>query len=475
MKKTLFLLIFALPFSLLAQFDMANHVSQNTYLSREQFLENFPYNDYLKVIGFTEFATLRGHRDYLNTNREQIGDDFLYYLGDNFLKLYPIGTSLKQLNAKIDIGEMFLSKKTAPTSADREVFQLMGYFLLGKVAQKIEGEFKAGRFDINQPENEKVITRLASNKVYLSIEKSDWDKAMQALEKGNFGYLWDRFSKKLDEWSGAGTTKSTLTLGNYPAKTHKNVEIYKILDAQKTNIGNCIWLNASQGAKMTYFASGKAYTRYSEFASKKGKSNIILATTGGFTNAEKQPEGLTIDNGRVVNAVLKPERHGIVIVEKSGNVRVENLRNGISLPNYGQKLYPLSTLRDFSILLSWFKNNGATVFQTQLLAYNNQPLIELSKAPNQLRERRLLAVVNDGGSTRHYVVVSVTANRNLAVVTEEVMDMMRKRGKNIEAVLNFDVGSYNILRVMDKTGKEISGLRGPIEIYKATNLVVFYQ
>lgn len=226
---------------------------------------------------------------------------------------------------------------------------------------------------------------------------------------------------------------------------------------------------------MTYFASGKAYTRYSEFAAQKGKSNIILATTGGFTNAEKQPEGLTIDNGRVVNAVLKPERHGIVIVEKSGNVRVENLRNGISLPNYGQKLYPLSTLRDFSILLSWFKNNGATVFQTQLLAYNNQPLIELSKAPNQLRERRLLAVVNDGGSTRHYVVVSVTANRNLAVVTEEVMDMMRKRGKNIEAVLNFDVGSYNILRVMDKTGKEISGLRGPIEIYKATNLVVFYQ
>jgi hypothetical protein len=470
----LFIAIY-LPKIVFAQFDIVDYANQNAALTQEEFLNQFPYKNYLKAVPFTDFKTLEMHRDSLNadTLRQGLGDEFLYALGDNFLKIYPISASLQQLNAKIAIGEKYLSKKTDITGADGEIYQLIGYFLLGKVAQRIEVEFKAGKFDITQPDNEAIIARLARNKVFLSIDKSDWDKMLAAVQKGQWNYIWDRVNKKISEWNGEGTSVNKLKLGNFKSKTQEGVEIYAIREADKT-VGYSIWMQRPT-VKVAYFASGKAYERYTSFAKNVGNSDCILATTGGFTNAQKQPEGLTIDNGKMVNAVLKPERHALVIVEKDGNMRVENLKKGFLLPSTQRQIDPLSSLRDYSALVSWAKTSGATLFQTQLLAHNNQALIELSKAPNQLRERRLLVMISDQNGAFHNVIFSINVNKNLAVITEEIFEVMKLRNKKVEAILNLDVGSYNILRVMDANGKEVSALRGPVSIYKATNLVVFYK
>lgn len=476
MRLCFFFIFSYLPILVFAQFDMSNHFEQNATLTQDEFLERFPYKNYLKNVPFTDFKTLQVHRRFLNTAdtlRPGMGDEFLYALGDNFLKLYPIIASTQQLNAKISIGEKYLSKKAEITGEEAEIFQLMGYFLLGKVAQKIEAEFKAGKFDITEPTNEAIINRLAKNKVFLSIDKSDWDKMLVAVQKGQWNYLWDRASKKISELKGEGVAKNKLTLGTFKSKTQQGVEIYSIKEADNV-VGYSIWMQ-QPSVKVAYFASGKAYERYSDFAKNIGNKNCVLATTGGFTNAQHQPEGLTIDNGKMVNAVLKPERHALVVVEKDGNMRVMNLRQGFWLASIQRQVNPLSSLRDYSALISWAKANRATLFQTQLLAHKNQPLIELSKAPNQLRERRLLVMVSDANGTLHNVIFSVNVNKNLAIITEEIFDVMKARNKKIEAILNFDVGSYNILRVMDVAGKEVAALRAPVSIYKATNLVVFYK
>jgi hypothetical protein len=83
--------------------------------------------------------------------------------------------------------------------------------------------------------------------------------------------------------------------------------------------------------------------------------------------------------------------------------------------------------------------------------------------------------VTGADGAQHNVIFSVNVNKNLAVITEEIFDVMKRRNKKVEAILNFDVGSYNILRVMDGAGKEVAALRGPVSIYKATNLVVFFK
>jgi uncharacterized membrane-anchored protein YitT (DUF2179 family) len=121
----------------------------------------------LKKIAFTEFKTLQKHRELLESQRGLgsssgiggVGDDFLFSLGDAFLKIYPVINTTQQLNAKISIGEMFLAKKKEFSSKENEIYQLIGYFVLGKVAQTIEQAFKSGKFDISEENNEKTINR----------------------------------------------------------------------------------------------------------------------------------------------------------------------------------------------------------------------------------------------------------------------------------------------------------------------------
>ena len=127
-------------------FNMSAHFQGNVSLGNEDFIRNFPFKTYLQTTAFSDVATIHGHRYFLNQQRSpekgassMLGDDFVYNLGENFLRLYPVMGSLSQLNAKISIGEKFLNFKTAQYR-DGEMYRIIGYFLLGKVARRIEND-----------------------------------------------------------------------------------------------------------------------------------------------------------------------------------------------------------------------------------------------------------------------------------------------------------------------------------------------
>ncbi len=456
-------------------FNMSAHFQGNSGLNNEDFVRNFPFKEYLQRTAFSDVSTIHEHRYFLNQQRSvsngassMLGDDFVYNLGENFLRLYPVMGSLSQLNAKISIGEKFLNFKTA-NYRDGEMYRIIGYFLLGKVARRIENDMKSGSFDISQTANKAVVDRLGKNKIYLTIEKKTMDKLKDEIAKGNIGYVFDRMKKSWDEWTSS-SKKSNLKQNTFTHKKSNFVDIYRLND-EKEAIGYTIWLQKTD-IKAGYLASN-AFTKYKQ---TRNNRSLVLATTGGFTNVNRQPEGLTVENGNIINAVLMPERHGLVIVENGGALTVSNLKNQISIPNSGMTLNPLDNLLDYSRLINWCKANRATVFQTQLLAHNDAQLISLNKAANQLRERRLLCLVRDNKTGLSYnVIVHVTANRNLAIITEEVFDMMKSRNCSVEAILNLDVGSYDILKVFDANSKELGTVKGKIEISKATNLIYFYK
>ena len=466
-----FLLVYCLVITMpsMTGFNMDYHCSVNQHLSNADFLKHFPYDRYFKEVGFTDFKTLQRHR-YLLYQKRTIGDDFLYHLGDQFLKKYPVQSGTRRLNEKITIGEQFIASKKNINTRVNEIYQIIGYFILGKVAQQIEADIKAGNFDISNMTNEQLLNRLANNKVYLAIEKSSFDKLKKAFETGQYWYLWDRVVKKAQEYLGVKQTISTLKLGTY--KDYGQVSMFSVKDNSGA-IGYCIWLQRPS-LKATYYAAGKVPNKFNNFRQAKGPSKIILATTGGFTNSQGQPEGLTVDKGTIVNAVLLPERHGLVIVQNNGGIRVTNIKKPFILPGISYKLDPLNSLLHYSELLHWCSKNKATLFQTQLLAYGDQQLIQLSKAANQLRERRLLALVRDTkDQTLHHVIFHITGAKNLAVITEEVYQMMKVRQKKVEAILNLDVGSFNILQTYDNKGRLLRAIQGPVPISKATNLIIY--
>ena len=519
-------------------FDMQQYYQLNNQSSYHLFLHHFPYNNYLKTVAFTDFKTLQKDRLFLY-DKFGDGDKFLYYLGENFIKNYPV--TLNQLPQKISIGEAFITPKNGVNTATNEIYQIIGYFILGNVARKIETAVKNKQFDASTPTNQKILDRLAKQKIYVSIEKSTITKIINHVQKGNWQYILNRIVLKtvgfyqplcqfIDTYfnyaswvlfGGIGllfimssytrimalllilivsavsfllpkpqitgatnaaiqcNPKFKLKFASNHAPISRNEHAMNLLNivdiASKKQIGQTVWLQRPN-IKAHYFAFQNVAQKYQNF---KKNNKVVLATTGGFTNSHRKPEGLTVENGNIVNAVIMHDRHGLVIVQKTGGIRVLNLkRSSFDLPIGPNKVKkidtPLNSLVAYSELLEWCKNTKATLFQTQLLAYSNKLLIKPSKAPPQLRERRILTLFSDTKNEQvHHAIFNIEASYNLAEIAHDIFCIVESRNKKIEAILNLDVGSYNILEVFDDNSKCI--LRGTVLANQATNLIVYTQ
>jgi len=109
-----------------------------------------------------------------------------------------------------------------------------------------------------------------------------------------------------------------------------------------------------------------------------------------------------------------------------------------------------------------------------LLAFSDRLLIDVGKAKGQLRERRILALTSDRRSGAVYhVIFDIPASYNLAVIAEHLFRLLTHRRHKIEALLNLDVGSYDILNVFDPSGNLLANPRGPVDLSRATNLIIY--
>lgn len=317
-----------------------------------------------------------------------------------------------------------------------------------------------------------------------------WLKSKEVEQKVNVRYtafLWPNFFEDFYMMPTSvriPATEVRLLLSSqrqyYPLRQNNDhaVNIFSIQDKNKKSvIGHAVWLRRPQ-SKANYFAYRNVTAKFQQWDARN-KKTVILAATGGFTNIHKKPEGLTVEKGTIVNAVLMPDRDGLVIVHDSGGISVINLKRDTIKLSLGPKSVltienPLQSLIAYSQLLDWCRRHNATLFQTQLLTFSDQLLIDVNKARGQLRERRMLALVRDRTSSElHHVLVDLPTPHNLAVIAGDLFEMLQSRGKKVEALLNLDVGSYNILEVYDPRGRTLSVPKVPAQIKNATNLIVY--
>lgn len=491
-----------LPMRLCGQsFDMAGYYRAHAHEASDQFLKQFPYDRYLQHVGFTDFQALQSHRYFLY-QKKRIGDDFLYHLADHFIKLYPVRMS--HLTDAISIGEMYVSsanKRFSPNDYQNkricEIYEVIGYYILMQVANKLEDEIRQGNWDPKRPANQAVLDRLSDSRIYVSFEEGTLTKIQKNISEGKWKYLWDRAAGKVKElladyWPDAsdgqgGTATHTQSLAlkehkryyHLPGARDFGLHTFRLF-RDKSQIGYAVWMRRPvvDARYFAYGTDGQSVAGRFQIWQAQATSRVVVAMTGGFTNSLSQPEGLTVDGGTVVNAVIMPDRHGLVIVEPNGGIRVANLKEeSFSLPlthnTTTGTLRPLTSIVDYSRLLDWCRRRKATVFQTQLLAHGDQLLIDPSKASPELRERRILAMVREGQGTLSHVVFDVTTPTALADIAVEICDTMKVRKLRVEAMLNLDVGSYNIFQVFDDRGGLLQEMQGPTSLSKATNLIVY--
>lgn len=464
---------------------MKAYYYSHKYQNYTSFLNSFPYDEYLKSVRFTDFKTIHKDRAFLHRIYKD-GDLFIYTLGEQFIKLYPVTGS--NLIAKIKIGESYLKPKKLFSKKANTIYEIVGYYILGRVAVKIEDEISQEKFDLELQSNQNILERLENNKIFIAKEES----TIQKITNRGYNYVLKRAWEKVSEFFGqiANIFKELfdkkrlstslkvikpdfqqIELRSFlPIKKglDKGVRIYKLTDGKKS-IGHSIWLSRPN-LSVKYYANGNVFNKF------KATPKVILATTGGFTNTFKQPEGLTVEKGTIVNAVMMRDRHGLVLVNNNG-MNVINLKNeSFRLPGSKIIINPLNSLLAYSELLNWCRYSNATIFQTQLLAFSDTLLISTDKAKSQLRERRLLTLVSDNKTREvHHIIFNITESYNLAVITQEVYKIVKSRNKKVEAILNLDVGTYDILKVFDDKGTELSTIKGTQKISKATNLIIYQK
>ncbi|MCI4665637.1 MAG: hypothetical protein MRY74_13030 [Neomegalonema sp.] len=457
----------------------------------EQAVRLFPYKQYLRTVPFSDIRRIERDRRLL-AQRYGDGDLFIYHLTANFLRYYPVVPRISQLRKKITIGERYVRAKSRIGARRAEPYEMAGYFILSRVAEKLERSIKrGGALQWCQVSNTRVmalVRRLQKNKVHIAIDLSSLCKLKAALQAGKVRYVADRSAglllairEKVRNFVGfpvqIGTRarpdfqlKLFRRFGTQRGRPHK-MQIFQLFDRHsgRAPVGQVVFLHRP-GAKAQYFARS-VVRRF------RGVRRPMAAFTGGFTNNYKKPEGLTVDGGAIVSAVLLPDRHGLVVVEKSGGIRAISLkRASIALPRPREASLviknPLHDLIAYSKLVRWSKKYSATIFQTQLLAFSNKRLIKRSLASAKVAERRLLALVTKGNQVFH-VVFNIRKPYALAIAAEKAFVMLRRRDFRVDALYNLDTGGQDVMVVYDPRRRVIRSVRGRKGVSGTTNLLVY--
>src|SRR5262249_11861091 len=136
--------------------------------------------------------------------------------------------------------------------------------------------------------------------------------------------------------------------GNVPGAVEINH-----LSQSGDKIGASVWMDRRM-LQAGYMAEHVSQS----FGQLKNERRLALVVAGGFTNNELQPEGLTMQQGDIVNAVLLPDRDGLVIVQSDGGIRVLNLKDSeLKLPLTPTTVQtiqnPLQHIEAYAQLLEW--------------------------------------------------------------------------------------------------------------------------
>jgi hypothetical protein len=186
--------------------------------------------------------------------------------------------------------------------------------------------------------------------------------------------------------------------------------------------------------------------RYNDFKEKHPK--IVAFTSGGFmmeTGLGKYlPEGLTIDNGQIINERMA-NFDGLVIRFPSGAMAVYNLDEDHIKTDIGN-FKIRSNPRDLFAFKNWAKTNGVTIFQTYLLAYDNELQIHSEGCLNceKMPTRFLILSKDKSGEIIHYIVErDRQSSETLFQSTSDVFDLFQKEGISVDRMINLETGMHN--------------------------------
>ena len=244
------------------------------------------------------------------------------------------------------------------------------------------------------------------------------------------------------------------------------------LDIGAKPYGHEIELKRKSGKiKAKYFATGFVYQKFAQW---QPHNDVVMVCSGAFTNDYKTPMGITIDNGTLINKLVDTKMDGLVIVYPNGGIAVSNLEDGNLRYGHPETVANLRSYADLQGFIDWAKKEQATVFQTQLLAYDNELKLDVGKARTNQAQRRVLMIAKNGMGEVLHIVYNITSNEYLGDVASTILRFARyDRGLEVVAMLNLDTGAEDIMEIYNDYGFKIPEPTGPVNIMAAINLIAW--
>jgi hypothetical protein len=260
---------------------------------------------------------------------------------------------------------------------------------------------------------------------------------------------------------------------------HGNVKYYRdryvvvtTLSVGSTPYGHEIELKRKSGKiKAKYFATGAVFGQYMQW---RPYSDVVMVCSGAFTSDYQTPMGLTIDGGQLVNKLVDTKMDGLVVVYPNGGIAVSNLEDGNLRYGNPETVANLRSYRDLLGFIQWAAAERATVFQTQLLAYQNELKLDVDKARTSKAERRILVIAKNNLGEVIHLVYNIRTPEYLGDVAYNILRYVTlERGLELVAMLNLDTGAEDILEMYNDYGMLVQDPAGPVSIANAINLIAW--
>ena len=248
-----------------------------------------------------------------------------------------------------------------------------------------------------------------------------------------------------------------------------SVRVYDVKN-KGSDFGQSFWVfRGANKIQAKYFASGEVFNAYSSWSSGK---HIFLVCSGAFTS-NNTPVGLTVDNGVIVNRKFDDTMDGLVIVYATGGIVVSDMdERKLYLQSANRHIDPRNA-NDKAELLRWAVAEDATIFQTQLLVFDNKIRFNLDRARTENAERRILVLAENSRGEVVHIVYNIQKGVYLGDVAQGIFQYLVGKKMSVIAMLNLDTGSYNILEVYDENRSQMA-YKGNTQVSKATNLLVYH-
>ncbi|MEM1221067.1 MAG: hypothetical protein AAGH79_19245 [Bacteroidota bacterium] len=238
--------------------------------------------------------------------------------------------------------------------------------------------------------------------------------------------------------------------------------ITRTLNDGYSTVGHSIWLSrSSQRVNAKYFAHKQygtvVHDRYDTW--RQGK-NVVLISSGAYAtgwDGKDVPAGITVDAGKVVNRSYENTMDGLVIVYATGGIVVSNIENrDLTLKKGGKSfVVDVTTASGRAEFLSWAQSEGATVFQTHLLAYKNNLLF--TRATSESARRKFLVLTKDpSGNLYHVIFYMKNKSYTLYDAAQGILQYLNNGRYEVIGMINLDTGGFDII----STGSDVRDCQG---------------